>query len=514
MVLLNAWVLFGLIPLLLIYKKHILHDSSRQTKLLYTSLIFMLLALAQPAVKNALSDEKFNSQDYIIAIDASYSMQADDLKPTRYEMSKLAIKKLLSFHPKDRFTIFAFTSNALLISPPTTDSSISMQSLDALNPDYILTKSTNLYNLLKTITKISFKKKDLIVFSDGGDEQNIDKLVTILKKNNITPYFVATASQKGAALKKDGNYLKNAQSSLVISKINPILKDLVSLSGGKYYELQSLGVIDALSHDLKKQKLAKPQEIKVQNHKEFFYIPLFIASVLFFLSVTKLHQLYIVIPLLIFPYKANAGLLDFYYLNQAKKDFKEARYKEASLKFKHLEPSVKSYYNIATSYYKAGQYKNALAYYSIIKTANKEIKQAIFYNIGNCAVKLKQYDRAKKYYIYALALKEDEDALYNLNLIKKLKTEKKSPEISMQQNSKKEKSTSKEKQKDKQDSSNSKSSSNRSSDQSTNGSGENKKKQQVGSITKKKDNKPNNFQMGYKAYEIINKGYSDEKEPW
>ena len=514
MIFLNAWILFALFPLYFIYKKYTHHDTSRQTKLLYASFLFMLFAISQPVLEHSINHEKFNSQDYIIALDASYSMEADDLKPTRYTMAKEAIKKLLLLHPKDRFTLFAFTSNALLLSPPTTDSSISLQALDALNPNYILTKSTNLSNLFKTIAKTSFKKKNLIVFSDGGDEQNIDELATLLKKSNITPYFVATATQKGAVLKKDGKYLKNAHSSLVVSKLNPLLKDLASLSHGKYYELQSLDSIKQLSADITAQADTKPKELAVQSYKELFYIPLIIAILLFFISVTKLHQLYLFIPLFFLPYKAEAGLLDFYYLQEANTHFKVAQYKEAALAFKEVEPSVKSYYNIANSLYKAGEYKHALAYYASIKTAHIMIKQAILYNMGNCAVKLKKYDRAKQYYIYALALADDSDALYNLNLIRGLKTDNKPTMPQMQKQSKKQKKSTNSKQKKQKKSSNARSSSNRSSNQSSNGSGGNKKKKHAGSIIKKKSKNKSEYKMGYKAYEIINKGYADEKEPW
>ena len=513
MTLLNPWILFGLIPLFILYKRDKAHDNSRQTKLLYLSFVFMLLALCEPVIKNSLSHEKFNSQDYIIALDASYSMQADDLKPTRYKKAKEAIKKLLELHPKDRFTTFIFTSNALLISPPTTDKFITIEALDAINPNYILTKSTNLYNLFKTIAKTSFKKKNLIVFSDGGDEQDIAKLATILKKNSITPYFVATATQNGSALKKDGKYLKNSHSSLVVSKINPMLKDLASLSGGKYYELNSINIIDTLSNDLNKENSKKQEKIEVQSYKELFVIPLFIALVLYFISVTKLHQLYIFIPFLLMPYSLHANILDFYHLSKANHDFKELKYKKAALEFTNLEPSVRSYYNIATSYYKAGEYKHALSYYTKIRTSHKDIKEAILYDMGNCAVKLKKYDRAREYYILALALREDKDALYNLNLIRGLKTQKDMTPKSIHKSSQKKKKSSKSKRESEKKQKKGKSGSNRNSQQSTNGAGGNKQKKHTSSITKKR-NKANKFKMGYKAYEIINRGYSDEKEPW
>ncbi|WP_457744348.1 VWA domain-containing protein [Sulfurimonas sp.] len=514
MTLLNPWVLLGLIPLYFIYKKHINTEVKRQVYILYLALFFMMITASRPALTHNKIDQKFNAEDYIIALDASYSMQANDLKPSRYILAKKAIKKLLKLHPKDRFTLFAFTSNALLISPPTTDTALGMQALNTLNPNYILTKSTSLLHLFESVAKLSLQKKKLIIFSDGGDEHNLGELVNLLKKNNITPYIVAMATNKGAVLKKDGKYIKDKHAALVVSRINPMLKDLVHASHGKYYELTSLNIINKLSDDLREDANKKNLTIKVQSYQELFAIPLAIALFLYFIAVTKIHQLYIFLPLILLPYRADAALLDFYHLANANKDFKHKQYHQSALNFTKVSPSVASYYNIATSYYKAGEYKNALRYFTQIKTAHIKTKQAILYDIANCAVHLKKYDTAKDYYIRALALGEDKDALYNLHLLEKrrLKTSK---NVAKKESSKKQKNKNKTKQKQKKSQSKSKgsSSSNRKSIQSTNGQGGNKKKQKSILFVKQK-NQQNKYKMAYKAYKIINKGYANEKEPW
>lgn len=482
MVFLNIWVLFALVPLFFLYKKQIQQNNTRQIKLLYLSLVFMFFAAARPALEKSFTDEMFNSQDYIIAIDASFSMQADDLKPTRYELAKQGIEKLLLLHPKDRFTLFAFTSKALLISPPTTDTTISMQALNALNPNYILTKSTSLQTLFQTVAKLSLKNKRLIVFSDGGDENDINKLLTTLKQNNIVLYVVATASVNGSALKKDGKYIKDIKNSLVISRLNPILKNLAHESGGKYFELDSLSVIDELSNELSKNNSSELSKLKVQSYKELFYIPLLIAFILYLISVTKLHQLIIFLPLIFFPYKVSAGIFDFYHLEQAQTSYQDKEYKKSAQEFAALTPSVISYYNTAAAYYKAKQYKTALQYYSQIKTPNKDLKANIYYNMGNCAVHLKEYTQAQQYYIYALALNKDEDALYNLNLIRSLHLKTQTiPAQPSKSSGEEKKAKMSHSQNKKQQDSQSNSSSNRSADQSVSGAGGNKKKKQKSS---------------------------------
>jgi len=517
MTLLNAWVLFGLIPVYFIYKKN--KQASKQTKLLYLSLIFMFLAMARPAYENAYVEENFNSHDYIIALDASYSMQADDLKPSRYELAKASIKRLIKEHPKDRFTLFAFTSSTLLISPPTTDTEISMMALDALNPKYILTKSTNLQNLFKRIAKMQMKQKNLIIFSDGGDEQDIAALAKIAKKNSIIPYIVATATQRGAALKKNGKYIKNAAKSIVISKINPMLTDLANATQGKYYQLKSVEDIDALSHDLQSQR-SRQEHIKVKSYKELFMLPLSLALLLFFLGVTKLSErFFIFVPLLFFlPNTGHASVFDFYYAKQANNAFRQQKYLDAAHNFERVTPSQQSYYNSAVSYYKAGHYKKALEYFTQIKTAHKALKQKLLYNIGNCAVKLKKYDRAQNYYIDALALGDDADALYNLNLLRKLKlvTQKDASKMLPHNQSAKKKKHSQDpsKKKNSQQKNGAKKSGNQFANEKTNGAGKSKKGKQKLVPKQQSKKRKGRYKFSYKAYEKINKGYTDEKEPW
>ena len=505
MLLLNGWILFAFIPLFLIYKKHKKDKLQKQTKLLYLSLIFMFLAISRPALNNTFENQKLDSQEFIVALDASYSMQADDLKPSRYIMAKKAIKKLFLLHPKDKFTLFVFTSNTLLISPPTTDTQISLTALDALNPLYILTKSTDILELFKTVSKLPIKDKKLIIFSDGGDKHDISNILDISQKNNITPYIVATATKKGATLKKGNTYLKKRNNGLVISKINPILKELSANTNGKYYTLSSLDVINKLSDDLKNNSKTKEQ-MKIKSYKELFIIPLSISILLFFLSITKFSETIFLLFILFFiPQKVDAKILDFYHIKLAKELYKNKHYDEAAKEYLKVKPSVSSYYNIATAYYKAKKYKSALYYYAQIKSKNSDIKQKIFYNMANSSLKLKKYTQAKELYIKSLAIKEDKDALYNLHLLQRLKIKTTTQNTQHPQK----KGISKQQTKDKK---NQNSTSNQSSSQSTNGGG-GKKKKNNSSISKTTTQK-NRYQMSYKAYEKINKGYIDEKEPW
>lgn len=523
---LYPFILFLLIPLYLLYKQsYSTHRyKQREKRLLFISLLFIIIALARPVIPNSLNKQKFDAQDFILAIDASYSMQATDIYPSRYSVAKENVKKIIKALPKNRFSIFAFTSNTILISPPTTDSAVSIMALDALEPQFILTKGTSLLALFKRVSKLSFKEKNLIIFSDGGEEKNLTSLVEIAQKNNIKAYIVATGSSSGSVLTKGDKRIKDENNNLVISRINPLLEDLAHISGGEYYELNhpNSNVAEQIIYDLNtKETTHDKSNINVLSYTELFWLPLFISILFFIISVTKIHQLYVLIPLLFLPYQAKASLFDFYYIDKAKQDFKDKRYLQSAQGYYRISPSVESYYNEAVAYYKAKDYRVAVDIFSKIKTKNPKLKQKIYYNMGNCAVMYGKYDRAKIYYKQALNIGFDKESYENLQLIYKLSLKEKRDLSNMLRKQKKDKQNTgskKEKiEKDKNKKSknkNSSSNANQKSAQKSNGSS-NSKKKKIQEANKQTDKTiESKYKVGYRAYELINKGYTNEEHPW
>ena len=499
------------------HKRYIL-----QTKLILIALFLALFALTRPVLKNEVSKEKFDANEYIIALDASFSMSMDDIIPNRYEVAKKSIISLLDMDSKNRFSIFAFTTNPLLICPPTTDHAIAITALDALSPEYILTKGTSIISLLEKVATLPLAHKSLIIFSDGGDEHDLQQLLYIAKKNAITLNIVAIGSSKGSVIVKDGKPLKDEEQHLIISRINPILKDLAQESGGFYFELHSSNedIIPELTSALRKQNLnAQELSTDVINYQELYYIPLLFAFILLFIALTKIQKF---IPLLgvvffLFPYSSSeASLFDFHYKKEAKKAYKSKEYKKAQRLFKKLTPSQYSYMSIANSYYKNAEYRNSLRYYSQIKSTNPHVKSIIFYNMANAAFMLKKYQRAENFYKQSLSLEYSTQAYDNLLIIVKHKLKAKINVADMlpTKDDKQVKNITKKNDTKKEDKeSKGASASQQKSNQGSQGGGDskNKKKAKQSNATQEKQNE---YKMGYNAYELINKGYINEKHPW
>ncbi len=90
----------------------------------------MIVALARPSSVVTLPAQEGM---VILAIDVSGSMRAEDIKPNRIEAAKTAAKTFVERQdPTTRVGVVAFSGNAALVQPPTTDHDSAIQAIDRL----------------------------------------------------------------------------------------------------------------------------------------------------------------------------------------------------------------------------------------------------------------------------------------------------------------------------------------------------------------------------------------------
>ncbi len=461
-------VLFLIIPLIVLiflskdkhiktnlpfHKKSIVGDSnSISIRLLLLSGIFIVLALSRPIIKQQDTSISTLSSNIIFALDLSYSMNADDISPSRLIAAKQIIKNVATKNYTDSIALFGFTTNMLPLSPLSHDHSIIVNSLDILNEKYILTKATSIENLLRYLDNLSYDNPLVFILSDGGDEKVLSNL-----GDNIYPIHIAT--KKGSKLPIENKF--------VISQLNPSFTNKNDISFDSIDNVSSK-ILDIINNT----KKTKAMSTISTNDVELFIYPLILAILIFLISVLDIRPKILIILALI-GIKSNAALLDFYHI--ANKNYCEVG-------------SFEGQYNCAVMLYKDGYYDRSLKVFEKLKTNDIDTKSKIFYNKGNCYYMIKDYKRAINSFKKSLQLKYSDDAKYNLS--QSLFKHNYIPQMAKDKNANKgdkkfEKS---------EDDSNSKGSSSF----------------KLKLITKEE----NKNVLGSKSYNMINKGYINEKKPW
>jgi Ca-activated chloride channel family protein len=506
---LNAYFLWLLLPLAVYFFRQKKQGLAQYLR--WGALAFLVIAIARPVVLESKSKENLPAHSVVLAIDLSASMNANDIKPSRAKASRAVIKEFLAKNLYDQISLIGFTTNPLLLSPSTTDHNLVALALDSMKSEYILTKGTSIQKLLEKVAEFPDQEKRLILFSDGGDEPIDEALVTFAKASHIKVLIIAMATQKGGSiLGKDGNLLRDKAGYIVVSKFNPSLEalgDVVYFNG-----LES--TVAQMQEWIEEQKLLENGLSKEShNYFELFFIPTFLALVFFFLSATR-FSLKLVALLALLNIHLQAGELlsfDSYHLNSAYDYYEKKDYNSTLEELKKLESkTIESELVLAHVYYKQEKYKEAKMVLKSIKTSKPKLKQQLLYELGNCEAKEAYYVKAKNYYVKALQLGEDEDALHNLEwVLFKVKensskvgfTNPQSPQASKdatdnvdtkeQASSKKEEKTG-----------------------SSGAGGSKKSKSSTVKVVKSTEASKIKREMSSKAYDLINEGYIRERKPW
>ena len=186
--------------------------------------IFVLLtvSLARPVKNNAKVDIELKGLNIIIALDISKSMLAEDTKPNRLVIARDKIKKFIDMNKNNKIALIAFAGNAFMVAPLSFDSDSLKFLISNLDINSISRAGTNVLSVLESILVIdkSDKKKNIVIFSDGGDEDDYSKEVDFANSNDISVNIVSIASEKGAPIKENGNFILDKNGAVVITKRN------------------------------------------------------------------------------------------------------------------------------------------------------------------------------------------------------------------------------------------------------------------------------------------------------
>lgn len=513
------WLGLVLLGMMLYRKQKKEYELDKATRhkliLLYISLTMMIIALARPAMDKGVSKQEYEGSEVVIALDLSYSMQAEDIKPNRLEASKAFIKELIKERVHERFAILGFTTNAIILSPLSSDAELLSHQLDLIQSEMVITKGTHMASVLELSTKLSqVKSKSLVIVGDGGDSEDFSKEISYAKENGLSISMVMMATASGARLKdKNGVWIKDSEEHLVISSKNSRVKALSSATGGVYVSAEDNALAEISTWlDGREKRLSSA---KVMMYQELFYYPTFLALLFFMLGATRLHKHFfkgLFIVLTFVGVNAQADMREFSTEAAADVAYAEKKYLQELEKFKkYAYRSPEDHYNLGNAYYKAGQYEEAITTYNEIRSTDASLKAKVFHNLGNAYIRMEMYEKAKVAFTKSLIIRYDKQTDENLRYISDFS--KYEGLVTGQQKGKK-----------REESVSSKSSNKEGQKKKDAGSSNMKVSAQAGAGSKSKGKKVKNegqvsfnakqSALSYRQYELINQRSVNEENPW
>lgn len=262
----------------------------------YTGALFCFgIALAQPQCGERAEMVKRQGIDVVVALDASRSMNARDIQPSRLERAKLELSTLLDELKGDRVALVVFAGDAFIQCPLTSDYQAAKMFLRAVDPEQMPQGGTNIGAALLLSRQVlesadrGAKDRVVVLLSDGEDLTGaIDEGLSALNEVGAKVLAIGIGSEQGEpipVINQRGDvvgYKKDENGTTVITKLDGAgLQRLASESGGEYF-YQPKGV--AMSEVTKRIDSMQKSELQSRLMMRYaeVYQP-FVAAGVFFM---------------------------------------------------------------------------------------------------------------------------------------------------------------------------------------------------------------------------------------
>ena len=251
------------------------------------AMAFVVIALARPQMGSKLRKVSRQGVEMMLAVDVSNSMLAQDIEPSRLERTKYAINRLLENLGQDRVGLVAFAGEAFVQLPVTADYVTARNFVNQLSPDMIDKQGTAIGAALE-LAASSFSSGSegarVIILITDGENRGDDALATAqaIAKKGIKIYAIGIGTPEGAPISIDGDFIRDKDGKLVVSKLDEQLLQKIALgSGGAYIRATgtSLGLSEIVTkiRQMDKKRFATAE---FEEYNEKFQYPLAAALLL------------------------------------------------------------------------------------------------------------------------------------------------------------------------------------------------------------------------------------------
>lgn len=256
--------------------------------LLATALGLLAMAAANPqrGVRQKTIAQK--SADVMIVFDISTSMLAQDVAPSRLELSRIFARRLVQALAGERIGIVFFAGEAFLQMPLSTDYQAANMFLRSASPELVSEQGTAIPEAINLAVR-SFEAnpgagRAVVLITDGENhDEDAIRHAEAANKDGTILYTVGAGTTEGGTIPMpDGTKKRDENNEVVKTALNEdLIRDLAQAGGGKsFFVNQGQAAIDALSSDIKQLQKRDIEMRSTTDFESFFQFLLLPAIIL------------------------------------------------------------------------------------------------------------------------------------------------------------------------------------------------------------------------------------------
>ena len=251
----------------------------------------VIFAAARPQFGSKLKEQTSQGIEMMLVVDISNSMLAEDFAPNRLDRTRYAIDKLFSSLDQDRVGLVVFAGEAKVRLPITTDYRMARSFVKRIAPTLVSVQGTEIGQALN-LASLSFSQnrdagRVMILITDGEthDSSALDAAKRAAEQG-IKIFAIGIGTPEGAPVKVDGEFIKDENDEMVVSRLNEeLLQQITAATGGGYIRATNAAFgLEEIVAEIEKLEKGELTTLRFEEYNEQFQWVLAVAAVLLVLE--------------------------------------------------------------------------------------------------------------------------------------------------------------------------------------------------------------------------------------
>jgi len=382
--------------------------------------VIAVVALAGPAWQRIEQPVFRAEQALVLALDLSRSMDAQDVAPSRLRRAKLKILDMLERRESGQTALLVYSANAFTVTPLTNDNDTIAALVNSLSTDIMPSRGSYPEVAIakgeQLLDQAGAGFGEILLITDGGSSPAAEDAARDLKSAGYSLSILGVGTTEGAPIPRaSGGFVTDNRGQIAVPKLEERgLRTLAGIGGGRYARISTDdGDLDTLlSGEVSGGAAIEDNSLATDRWREegpWLLLLLLPLAALAFRRGWVLVAVIFIVPL---PQPAYAMSWDDLWLNkdqQAEKALEAGNVGDAAALFENPDWQ-------AVADYRAGDYAGSAKVFA----ENSDTRN--LYNLANAMALQGELDSAIDTYEQVLEIEPgNEDASYNLELVKSLK---------------------------------------------------------------------------------------------
>ena len=382
--------------------------------------VIAVVALAGPAWQRIEQPVFRAEQALVLALDLSRSMDAQDVAPSRLRRAKLKILDMLERRESGQTALLVYSANAFTVTPLTNDNDTIAALVNSLSTDIMPSRGSYPEVAIakgeQLLDQAGAGFGEILLITDGGSSPAAEDAARDLKSAGYSLSILGVGTTEGAPIPRaSGGFVTDNRGQIAVPKLEERgLRTLAGIGGGRYARISTdNGDLDTLlSGEVSGGAAIEDNSLATDRWREegpWLLLLLLPLAALAFRRGWVLVAVIFIVPL---PQPAYAMSWDDLWLNkdqQAEKALEAGNVGDAAALFENPDWQ-------AVADYRAGDYAGSAKVFA----ENSDTRN--LYNLANAMALQGELDSAIDTYEQVLEVEPgNEDASYNLELVKSLK---------------------------------------------------------------------------------------------